>query len=57
MPEAISTYGEGGDDLFWLIFWITGSAFVVVEGLMLWFLFRYRNREGHEKAHCTHGNN
>ena len=57
MPEAISTYGEGVDDLFLLIFWITGIAFVVVEGLMLWFLFRYRNREGREKAHYTHGNN
>ncbi|MEE3298069.1 MAG: cytochrome c oxidase subunit II [Planctomycetota bacterium] len=57
MPDAISTYGEGVDDLFVLIFWITGIAFVVVEGLMLWFLFRYRNREGREKAHYTHGNN
>ena len=57
MPDAISTYGQGVDDLFWLIFWITGIAFVVVEGLMLWFLFRYRNREGREKAHYTHGNN
>ena len=57
MPEAISTYGEGVDDLFWLIFWITGIAFVVVEGLMLWFLFRYRNREGHDTAHYTHGSN
>ena len=57
MPDAISTYGEGVDGLFVLIFWITGIAFVVVEGLMLWFLFRYRNREGREKAHYTHGNN
>ena len=57
MPDAISTYGEGVDDLFALIFWITGIAFVVVEGLMLWFLFRYRNREGRDKAHYTHGSN
>ncbi len=57
MPEAISTYGEGVDWLFWLIFWITGIAFVVVEGLMLYFLIIYRHREGREKAHYTHGNN
>ena len=57
MPEAISTYGDGVDWLFWLIFWITGIAFVVVEGLMLYFLIRYRHREGREKAHYTHGNN
>lgn len=57
MPEAISTYGEGVDWLFWLIFWITGITFVIVEGLMLYFLIRYRHREGCEKAHYTHGNN
>jgi cytochrome c oxidase subunit 2 len=57
MPEAISTYGQGVDDLFWLIFWITGVAWVIVMGLMLYFLIRYRHREGREKAHYTHGNN
>ena len=48
MPEAISTYGQGVDDLFWLIFWITGVAWVIVMGLMLYFLIRYRHREGRE---------
>ena len=57
MPDAISTYGQGVDDLFWLIFWITGVAWVVVMGLMLYFLIRYRHVEGRDKAHYTHGNN
>ena len=57
MPDAISTYGKGVDDLFWLIFWITGVAWVIVMGLMLYFLIRYRHREGHDKATYNHGNN
>lgn len=57
MPEAISSYGEDVDWLFWLIFWITGVTFVIVEGLMVYFLIRYRHRDGREKAHYIHGNN
>ena len=57
MPDAISTYGEGVDWLFWLIFWITTGAWVIVMGLMVFFLYRYRHREGHDKAYYTHGSN
>lgn len=56
LPESVSTYGGKIDGLFWLITWITGIIFVVVELVLLWFLFRYRHREGH-RAHYTHGNN
>ena len=56
LPESISTYGKKIDQLFYLILWITGVIFVGVQGALLFFLFRYRAREG-KKATYTHGNN
>ena len=53
-PLNASTHGVGIDNMFWLIFWITGAAFVIVEVGVLWFLWRYRARDGH-KARYTHG--
>lgn len=54
LPPNFSTQGVPIDNLFWLIFWITAIAFVLVEFGVLWFLWRYRAREGH-KARYTHG--
>jgi cytochrome c oxidase subunit 2 len=56
LPEGVSSYSGRVDGLFSLILWITGIIFVVVEVLLLFFLFRYRRREG-RRAHYTHGNN
>ena len=56
LPENVSTYGGQIDGLFYLILWITGIIFVVVEAVLLFFLFRYRHREG-KAAHYTHGSN
>ncbi|HEV8232251.1 MAG TPA: cytochrome c oxidase subunit II [Thermoanaerobaculia bacterium] len=56
LPENVSTYGGQIDGLFHLILWITGTIFVVVELLLLFFLFRYRYREG-RVPHYTHGSN
>ena len=56
LPENVSTYGGQIDRLFYLILWITGIIFVVVEAVLLFFLFRYRHREG-RPAHYTHGSN
>jgi cytochrome c oxidase subunit 2 len=56
LPEGVSTYSGRIDSLFWLILWITGIIFVVVELLLLFFLFRYRHREG-RPARYTHGSN
>ncbi|HEY3170697.1 MAG TPA: cytochrome c oxidase subunit II [Thermoanaerobaculia bacterium] len=56
LPEDVSTYGGKIDGLFHLILWITGTIFVIVEALLLLFLFRYRRREG-RPAHYTHGSN
>lgn len=56
LPENVSTYGGQIDGLFRLILWITGVIFVVVEALLLFFLFRYRHREGRVPRY-THGSN
>ncbi|MDQ5857558.1 MAG: hypothetical protein M3542_04675, partial [Acidobacteriota bacterium] len=56
LPENVSTYGGQIDGLFYLILWITGVIFVIVEALLLFFLFRYRRREG-VPARYTHGSN
>jgi cytochrome c oxidase subunit 2 len=56
LPEGVSSYSGRVDGLFYLILWITGIIFVVVEVLLLVFLFRYRHREG-RRARYTHGNN
>ena len=44
LPKNISTYGADLDGLFRLVYYITGVWFVVGEGALLWFLFRYRRR-------------
>ena len=56
LPENLSTYGREIDQLFYLILVITGVIFVGVQGTLIYFLFRYRAREG-QKAQYTHGNN
>jgi cytochrome c oxidase subunit 2 len=56
LPENVSTFGGKIDSLFYLILWITGVIFILVEVLLLFFLFRYRHREG-RPAHYTHGSN
>ena len=54
MPPNASTQGVMIDGLFWLIFWITVIALVIVEVGVVWFLWRYRRREG-RRARYTHG--
>ena len=56
LPEQVSTYAPRIDDMFHLIMWITGVIFVLVEGVLLFFLWKYRSRPGRE-VHYTHGNN
>jgi len=55
LPENVSTYGKDIDRLFYLIYYITGAAFLLVAGTMVAFLILYRHREG-RPARYTHGN-
>lgn len=54
LPENISTYGGEIDFLFYVIYWITGVAFLLVAGAMIAFLVMYRQREG-RRARYVHG--
>jgi cytochrome c oxidase subunit II len=55
LPENASSYGAQIDDLFYLIFYITGITFILVQVAMLVFLVQYRYRPGRRAAY-THGN-
>ncbi len=56
LPEGVSTYSSSVDGLFYIILVVTGIAFVLTEGLLFLFAFRYRRRAGVRAAY-THGNN
>lgn len=45
-PPNASSYGGEVDSLFYLILYITGAVFLIVEVALLIFLFRYRHRAG-----------
>ena len=55
LPEDVSTYGQYIDGLFYLIYILTGVTFFLVEGLLIYFLIRYRHRPG-RRAIYSHGN-
>jgi cytochrome c oxidase subunit 2 len=43
-------------DLYFLVFWIAAGVFVIVEGLLLFALFRFRRRSANEAPKQIHGN-
>lgn len=55
LPENISTFGEGIDHIFYLIYYITLAMFIVINAVYLTFIFKYRRKKKSEKAHYTHG--
>ncbi len=54
-PENIGTYGRDVDHLYSLILWIVVATFFLTEGLLLFFLLRYRATPGGKSVY-THGN-
>ena len=56
-PDAsVAGYGSEMDRLFMLILYITGALFVITEGALIWFAFRYRSRGAGKKGQYSHGN-
>jgi cytochrome c oxidase subunit 2 len=55
LPPGVSTFAADIDRMYYLILWITGAAFVIVEATLVWFLIRYRARPG-RTARYHHGN-
>ena len=56
LPEDVSTFGGEIDSLFYLIYYITGVAFILVTVLMVWFVVMYRERNDGRRAIYSHGN-
>ncbi|HSB81367.1 MAG TPA: cytochrome c oxidase subunit II [Candidatus Methylomirabilis sp.] len=56
LPEDVSTFGREVDSLFYLIYYITGTVFILVMLTMIAFLVIYRQRQG-RRAVYSHGNN
>lgn len=55
LPENIASYGQEIDNLFYLIYYITGATFLLFTVAMIAFLWMYRQRPG-RRATYTHGN-
>ena len=55
LPENVSTYGGEIDSLFYIIYYITGGAFLLVAFAMIAFVIMFRHREG-RRATYLHGN-
>jgi cytochrome c oxidase subunit II len=56
LPEGVSTFAAEIDFIYYVILWITGIAFVIVEVGLVWFVIKYRGKPG-RKAVYTHGSN
>ena len=54
LPPHASTFGPGIDRMYYIVLFITGAIFVVTQLVLVWFLLRYRHREG-QKALFYHG--
>jgi cytochrome c oxidase subunit 2 len=52
-PENVSTFGADVDGIFWFIFYVTTAWFFLTEGLILYFVFRYRRRPGRRARYVT----
>jgi cytochrome c oxidase subunit 2 len=53
LPEDISSYGHGIDSTLYLIYYVVGVWFILAEGILLWFVFRYRKKEGEKASYVT----
>ena len=55
LPKDISEHGRTIDHLFYFILWLTGVVFVITEGVMFWFMWRYEAKTSVQPAKFTHG--
>ena len=47
-PEEGSTIARQIDDVFYFILWVSIISFVLCIGAGVWFMWKYREREGHQ---------
>lgn len=53
LPENASSYAGQIDSIFYLIYYIIAGWFFLVLGILLYFLFQYRSREGRRAAYVS----
>ncbi len=56
MPATISVMARDINAQFFFTLVVTGVVFVLAQGLLGWFIFKYRQRDG-RRAQYVHGNN
>jgi len=54
-PKDISAHGRVIDQLFMFILWLTGIIFVVTEGALFYFAWKYDHRANAEPVKFSHG--
>jgi len=52
-PEVASSYAGDIDGLIWLITFVVGFWFFIAQGILFWFLFRYRQGAAPKAAYIT----
>jgi cytochrome c oxidase subunit 2 len=52
-PESVSTFSGDIDGVFWMIFYITTVWFFLTEGLILYFVIRYRRKPGRKAIYAA----
>jgi cytochrome c oxidase subunit 2 len=58
-PDSATPSGSEINELYWIVIGVTGLVFVIVEGALLWFIFRFRRRPGahaDDEGPQIHGN-
>ena len=53
--DATGPVAQSQLTLFWIIFWAAAFVFVVVEGILIYTMIRYRRKPGDGDPHQTHG--
>lgn len=56
LPVAASSYAAELDRIFYVILAVTGVVFVGVQAALLWFVVKYRGREGRKAAYIEGSN-
>ncbi|RME93670.1 MAG: cytochrome c oxidase subunit II [Candidatus Hydrogenedentota bacterium] len=46
LPEPASSFAGEWDSVYSIVSWITGIAFLLVEGALIYFIFKYRRHKG-----------
>ena len=46
LPEQLSSFAPSIDQMLYLIYYITGAFFIVMEGYLIYLVIRYRSKKG-----------